>query len=197
MYNRYDEGGYLIWFAPEQGVSDGRRIPIPSTWSNTSSSGAARLRTGVSALRHPLAYVPADSPVSVRLLRTGDASSATRWRCSPIRAAAAIARGPTHPAPHQTHDDSVVYHRRTMPKAETGPFKGKLQGTLDLLILKTLAIGAAHGQPSPTPSSTSRKTCCRSSTARCTLRCTGSRIAGGSRRSGARPRTTAARAITG
>jgi transcriptional regulator len=40
----------------------------------------------------------------------------------------------------------VEYHLETMPKRGNAPIQGELlQGTLDLLILKTLAIGAAHG----------------------------------------------------
>jgi transcriptional regulator len=43
-------------------------------------------------------------------------------------------------------DDLVEYDRETMPKRGNAPIQGELlQGTLDLLILKTLAIGAAHG----------------------------------------------------
>ena len=43
-------------------------------------------------------------------------------------------------------DDLVEYHLETMPKRGNAPIQGELlQGTLDLLILKTLAIGAAHG----------------------------------------------------
>jgi PadR family transcriptional regulator PadR len=40
----------------------------------------------------------------------------------------------------------VEYHHGTMPKRGNAPIQGELlQGTLDLLILKTLALGAAHG----------------------------------------------------
>ena len=40
----------------------------------------------------------------------------------------------------------MEYDARTMPKRGNQPIQGELlQGTLDLLILKTLAIGAAHG----------------------------------------------------
>src|SRR5262249_1977035 len=43
-------------------------------------------------------------------------------------------------------DDLVEYDGRTMPKRGNAPIQGEmLQGTLDLLILKTLAVGAAHG----------------------------------------------------
>ena len=40
----------------------------------------------------------------------------------------------------------MEYDAGTMPKRGNQPIQGELlQGTLDLLILKTLAIGAAHG----------------------------------------------------
>ena len=43
-------------------------------------------------------------------------------------------------------DDLVEYDAHAMPKRGNQPIQGELlQGTLDLLILKTLAIGAAHG----------------------------------------------------
>src|SRR5207237_6800163 len=43
-------------------------------------------------------------------------------------------------------DDLVVYDGGTMPKRGNQPIQGELlQGTLDLLILKTLALGPAHG----------------------------------------------------
>ena len=43
-------------------------------------------------------------------------------------------------------DDLVEYHVNTMPKRGNQPIQGELlQGTLDLLILRTLAIGPAHG----------------------------------------------------
>jgi len=43
-------------------------------------------------------------------------------------------------------DDLVEYAGATMPKRGNAPIQGEmLQGTLDLLILKTLALGPAHG----------------------------------------------------
>ena len=48
-----------------------------------------------------------------------------------------------------------------------------LQGTLDLLILRTLAPGPPMAMPSPKPSSASPKTCCRWSKVRSTRPCTG------------------------
>src|SRR3954454_6658057 len=43
-------------------------------------------------------------------------------------------------------DDLVEWYHPAMPKRGNQPMQGELlQGTLDLLILKTLAIGAAHG----------------------------------------------------
>jgi len=48
-----------------------------------------------------------------------------------------------------------------------------LQGTLDLLILRTLLLGPTHG-PSLRQSNSIPRTCCRWSRDRCTRRCTGS-----------------------
>jgi transcriptional regulator len=43
-------------------------------------------------------------------------------------------------------DDLWEYHRLIMPKRGNAPIQGELlQGTLDLLILQTLVLGAAHG----------------------------------------------------
>src|SRR5688572_17370250 len=73
-----------------------------------------------------------------------------------------------------------------MPKRGNPPMQGELlQGTLDVLVLKTLAVGAAHGHT------------IAHAIAHCIRRCTVSRTAAGSHRSGARPRTTGARATTG
>jgi hypothetical protein len=74
IYNRYDEGGYLIWFAPGRKVFlDGRQDPYPpslikeqmrveSTGDFTSLFERYDVRC---------AYVPAASPVSAGLLRAG------------------------------------------------------------------------------------------------------------------------------
>src|SRR5204862_3693468 len=43
-------------------------------------------------------------------------------------------------------DGLLEYHSRTMPKRGNQPIQGEmLQGTLDLLVLRTLAMGPAHG----------------------------------------------------
>jgi len=74
VYNRYDEGGYLIWFAPGRKVFlDGRQDPYPPSLikeqiSVESSGDFERLfqRYDVRC-----AYVPAASRVSAGLLRAG------------------------------------------------------------------------------------------------------------------------------
>jgi hypothetical protein len=74
LYNRYDEGGYLIWFAPGRKVFlDGRQDPYPpsliSEQKLVEASGIferlfARYDVGC-------AYVPAESAVSANLARAG------------------------------------------------------------------------------------------------------------------------------
>ena len=74
LYNRYDEGGYLIWFAPDHKVFlDGRQDPYPVDLVKEQ----VRVET-TGDFEHVFqrydihcAYVPADSLVSVRLLRAG------------------------------------------------------------------------------------------------------------------------------
>jgi hypothetical protein len=74
LYNRYDEGGYLIWFAPTHKVFlDGRQDPYPvdliKEQVRVESSGDFE-----SLFRRydiHCAYVPADSLVSGRLSRAG------------------------------------------------------------------------------------------------------------------------------
>ena len=74
LYNRYDEGGYLIWFAPEHKVFlDGRQDPYPV---DLVKEHVIVERTGDFEpvfQRYDIhcAYVPADSPVSLRLVRGG------------------------------------------------------------------------------------------------------------------------------
>src|SRR5437867_6303137 len=70
------------------------------------------------------------------------------------------------------------------------------QGTLDLLILKTLALEPQHGWAISSAFSRSQATSCRCSKARCTRPCTGSSAGAGSRPSGVSPRTTAGPSIT-
>ena len=74
LYNRYDEGGYLIWFAPEHRVFlDGRQDPYPV---DLVKQQVAVERTGGFEplfLRYDIhcAFVPAGSLVSTRLSRSG------------------------------------------------------------------------------------------------------------------------------
>jgi len=74
LYNRYDEGGYLIWFAPDHKVFlDGRQDPYPvdlvkeQVLVETTGDFERVFR------RYDIhcAYVPADSVVSRRLLGAG------------------------------------------------------------------------------------------------------------------------------
>jgi hypothetical protein len=74
LYNRYDEGGYLIWFAPGHRVFlDGRQDPYPS------SLILEQLRIEASGDYHSLfsryrihcAYLPVMSPVASRLQADG------------------------------------------------------------------------------------------------------------------------------
>jgi hypothetical protein len=74
LYNRYDEGGYLIWFAPRHKVFlDGRQDPYPPSLiraqRDAESSGdvtALFARYGIRC-----AYVPAGSAVADGLIRAG------------------------------------------------------------------------------------------------------------------------------
>jgi hypothetical protein len=74
LYNRYDEGGYLIWFAPDHKVFlDGRQDPYPVDLIKE------QVRVESSGDFKPLfqrydihcAYLPANSLVSGRLSRAG------------------------------------------------------------------------------------------------------------------------------
>jgi hypothetical protein len=74
LYNRYDEGGYLIWFAPRHKVFlDGRQDPYPPSLIraqvSAESSGDVRELFARYAIR--CAYVPAGSAVADGLTRTG------------------------------------------------------------------------------------------------------------------------------
>jgi hypothetical protein len=74
LYNRYDEGGYLIWFAPDHKVFlDGRQDPYPVDLvkeqvrvETTGDFERVFRRYDIHC-----AYVPADSVVSRRLLGAG------------------------------------------------------------------------------------------------------------------------------
>jgi hypothetical protein len=74
LYNRYDEGGYLIWFAPTHKVFlDGRQDPYPvdliKEQVRVESSGD--FESLFQRYDIHCAYVPADSLVSGRLSRAG------------------------------------------------------------------------------------------------------------------------------
>jgi hypothetical protein len=74
LYNRYDEGGYLIWFAPDHKVFlDGRQDPYPVDLvkeqvrvEHTGDFESVFQRYDIHC-----AYLPADSLVSMRLLQAG------------------------------------------------------------------------------------------------------------------------------
>jgi hypothetical protein len=75
LYNRYDEGGYLLWFAPERRVFlDGRQDPFPPSLVLEH----IRMETGggdfrAVFLRHGIhcAYLPTQSPTAVQLMTAG------------------------------------------------------------------------------------------------------------------------------
>jgi hypothetical protein len=74
LYNRYDEGGYLIWFAPQQPVFvDGRQDPYPLEFLNevvkVEDGGSHRElfeRWGIRC-----AFLPADAELGARLRAEG------------------------------------------------------------------------------------------------------------------------------
>jgi len=51
-----------------------------------------------------------------------------------------------------------------MPRRESPIQSEMVQGTLDMLILRTLVLGPAHGQTVPTRLSADRRTCFKSNT---------------------------------
>jgi hypothetical protein len=74
LYNRYDEGGYLIWFAPDHKVFlDGRQDPYPvdlvKRQVRAESSGDFAPLFRQYDIR--CAYVPADSLIGARLAEAG------------------------------------------------------------------------------------------------------------------------------
>jgi hypothetical protein len=74
LYNRYDEGGYLIWFAKDRLVFlDGRQDPYPPSLVHeqirTESSGDFAATFARYNIR--CAYLPAGSPVARRLTAVG------------------------------------------------------------------------------------------------------------------------------
>jgi hypothetical protein len=76
-----------------------------------------------------------------------------------------------------------------MPKESSGRIE-LLQGTLDMLILRTLLLAPRMGIRSPSISNEPPTTCSRSSTDRSIPRCTGSNAGAGSPPSGRLPRKT-------
>lgn len=74
VYNRYDEGGYLIWFAPDHKVFlDGRQDPYPPGLINEQVRVEATGDFRPIFRRYDIgcAYLPADSLVSKGLLKAG------------------------------------------------------------------------------------------------------------------------------
>jgi hypothetical protein len=74
MYNRYDEGGYLIWFAPRHKVFlDGRQDPYPPSLIRAQVSAESSGDVSELFARYTIrcAYVPAGSAVADGLTRTG------------------------------------------------------------------------------------------------------------------------------
>jgi len=74
LYNRYDEGGYLIWFAPDHKVFlDGRQDPYPVSLIKEQVRVETTGDFQDVFRRYDIhcAYVPADSLVSVRLVNAG------------------------------------------------------------------------------------------------------------------------------
>ena len=75
------------------------------------------------------------------------------------------------------------------------PSTDLLQGTLDVLILKTLALEPMHGGAWPNASSKSPKMCCRLGRVHSIQRCTGWNTKDGSSRTGEAQITIVARNI--
>jgi hypothetical protein len=74
LYNRYDEGGYLIWFAPRHKVFlDGRQDPYPPSLIRAQVSAESSGDVSELFARYGIrcAYVPAGSAVADGLTRTG------------------------------------------------------------------------------------------------------------------------------
>jgi hypothetical protein len=75
LYNRYDEGGYLLWFAPDRRVfMDGRQDPFPPALVlEHIEMEHGRLDYGDVFKRHGIrcAYLPTLSPTAGRLTKNG------------------------------------------------------------------------------------------------------------------------------
>ncbi len=75
LYNRYDEGGYLIWFAPERKVFvDGRQDPYPSDFVLEHigiETGRGDYHGVFARFAIHCAYLPTTSPTALGLARDG------------------------------------------------------------------------------------------------------------------------------
>jgi hypothetical protein len=75
LYNRYDEGGYLLWFAPDRKVfMDGRQDPFPPALvleHIRMETGSGDFREVFSRHNIHCAYLPAQSPTAARLAGAG------------------------------------------------------------------------------------------------------------------------------
>ncbi|HWF84739.1 MAG TPA: hypothetical protein VG222_07840 [Vicinamibacterales bacterium] len=75
LYNRYDEGGYLIWFAPERKVFvDGRQDPYPSDFVLEHiriETGKGDYHDVFARFAIHCAYLPVTSPTASGLARDG------------------------------------------------------------------------------------------------------------------------------
>jgi hypothetical protein len=74
LYNRYDEGGYLIWFAPARRVFiDGRQDPYPPSFVLDHIRVERSGDYPSTFDRHHIrcAYLPVTSPVASRLQSAG------------------------------------------------------------------------------------------------------------------------------
>ena len=75
LYNRYDEGGPLLWFAPDKKVFlDGRQDPFPSELVKEHiavETGQAGHETVFRRHQIRCAYLPRVSPVAARLTAAG------------------------------------------------------------------------------------------------------------------------------
>jgi hypothetical protein len=75
LYNRYDEGGYLVWFAPNRRVFiDGRQDPYPSELvleHISIETGKSDYRNVFAKFAIHCAYLPVTSPTASGLARDG------------------------------------------------------------------------------------------------------------------------------
>ncbi|HEY5089319.1 MAG TPA: hypothetical protein VIK30_05085, partial [Polyangia bacterium] len=75
LYNRYDEGGYLIWFAPEKKVFiDGRQTPYPLAFQQEAfavQNGERPYRPLYERWAIRCAFLPADVPIVAALQTSG------------------------------------------------------------------------------------------------------------------------------